>query len=365
MDPEAALREEAQRQAGSVGVAGVLERIGNRVARKRRLRKVQAAALAIGVVSGVAGGLYGLSIVFQSSPNSGSVPGASVATPPGRVSTGPPAALNGRLALVAILDEEGVEEGIFTMASDGMAAEPIRTNSSYYSRWISWSSDGSKMIFPRGFHEGRSEFVIIGADGRVEGEVADVGRLVDAGSARWSPDGRRLVFTTGDGNIHVMSTDNSMPRQVTDSGGPCHDGDPAWSPDGERIAFNHTCIRPGLRSGIYTVDPDGPSQQRLITAFGPDRPTFGLDWSPDGSKMAFGGSGGAIYTMNADGTQLMKATHGELDAYPAWSPDGMYLAFLRERDGHSQIWVMDAGGGEPWELAGAAHLFVVAFDWIP
>jgi TolB protein len=158
---------------------------------------------------------------------------------------------------------------------------------------------------------------------------------------------------------------DSAIRQVSDSGTACHDGDPTWSPEGHQIAFNRNCVRPGFQSGVYTVNPDGSMQPRLITSLEADRPTFGIDWSPDGSRVAFGRSGGAIYTMNADGTDLMGLTRGELDSSPTWSPDGEYIAFLREWDGQSSIWLIQADGEAPWQLAGSAHLSVAAFDWGP
>ena len=45
---------------------------------------------------------------------------------------------------------------------------------------------------------------------------------------------------------------------------------------------------------------------------------------------------------------------------PAFSPDGRYLGFLRER----QVWALPLGGGEPWRLTGLPE-GVEQFDWAP
>src|SRR5271169_3034559 len=44
---------------------------------------------------------------------------------------------------------------------------------------------------------------------------------------------------------------------------------------------------------------------------------------------------------------------GSCSSHPRWSPDGKYLAFLRERgecDGGKPVWIMHREGGEPERL---------------
>ncbi len=56
--------------------------------------------------------------------------------------------------------------------------------------------------------------------------------------------------------------------------------------------------------------------------------------------------------MNADGSDQVNLTHdpAALDALPAWSPDGSRLAFVSERDGNREIYVMSADGSSPMRL---------------
>ena len=47
--------------------------------------------------------------------------------------------------------------------------------------------------------------------------------------------------------------------------------------------------------------------------------------------------------MNADGSGVTQLTdHRAVDWNPAWSPDGAQIAFVSERDGNREIYVMNA-----------------------
>ena len=58
-----------------------------------------------------------------------------------------------------------------------------------------------------------------------------------------------------------------------------------------------------------------------------------------------------IYLMNVDGTGEQRLTHDPAyDAWPAWSPDGQHIAFVSDRSGNPDIWVMDADGTNQHQL---------------
>ncbi len=79
--------------------------------------------------------------------------------------------------------------------------------------------------------------------------------------------------------------------------------------------------------------------------------------SPDGSRLAFVVASidkeqneyrHRIYLMEATpGASAIPFTSGpKSDRHPRWSPDGSQLAFISDRSGKPQIWVMSAWGGE-------------------
>jgi TolB protein len=55
--------------------------------------------------------------------------------------------------------------------------------------------------------------------------------------------------------------------------------------------------------------------------------------------------------MDADGANVTRLTNSPArDHSPAWSPDGRQIAFVSERDGNPEIYVMNADGTEVTRL---------------
>ena len=108
---------------------------------------------------------------------------------------------------------------------------------------------------------------------------------------------------------------------------------------GDTIAFNSM-------GNIYTIDTDGTNLIKLTRGYNPS-------WSPDGTKIVFSfglgrfrGDVTDIYIMDANGanrTNLTKGRHKQ-NSLPAWSPDGTKIAFTSYRDHNGEIYVMNAGG---------------------
>jgi TolB protein len=100
-------------------------------------------------------------------------------------------------------------------------------------------------------------------------------------------------------------------------------------------------------SEIYVTNADGAGLRNLTN--GPGNETFPA-WSPNGRKVAFlrgrGSRGGAdVYVMNADGTgRRMLVPNAAHDLSPAWSSDGRRTAFVGDPSGKSDIHFANADG---------------------
>ena len=121
----------------------------------------------------------------------------------------------------------------------------------------------------------------------------------------------------------------------------------AGAPKTAQIVFT-AYGRDGNQADIYTMDINS-GRQRNLTKHAIANEVYPA-WSPDGRKIAFvsdrdGNSN--IYVMDADGKNVQRLTNHPLkDNKPVWSPDGKRIAFNSVRDGGDfyQIYVMDADG---------------------
>lgn len=182
--------------------------------------------------------------------------------------------------------------------------------------------------------------------------------LPQAQEPAFSPDGRRVAFAsrTGAGSttseIFVINLDGSGIRQLTTNA--FVDDKPSWSPDGQTLAFRST--RPDVQNNqtfqntdIYLIDADGTNERRLTTNAGLDRqPAFAPDGRVVFSQEVSGAGPGIlrISRIRTDGTGLEVLSDGPSDIRPAVSPDGSRIAFVSNRDGDQELYVMDSAGND-------------------
>jgi hypothetical protein len=146
-----------------------------------------------------------------------------------------------------------------------------------------------------------------------------------------------------------MDTDGSNQRLVVHL--PGDQLYPSYSPDMSKIGFT-TPVGPGDRA-IFTIDADGSN---LTTVFDvPGAYDSAPAWSPDGRQIAFESNQDGdmeVYVMNADGTNGRQLTDNTIhDEGPAWSPDGKRMAFTSGPDDlNGDIWVMNADGSDKLRL---------------
>jgi dipeptidyl aminopeptidase/acylaminoacyl peptidase len=166
---------------------------------------------------------------------------------------------------------------------------------------------------------------------------------------RWSPDGTRLAFLAKRGEskaaqLYVIPVEGGEAVRLTDLKEDV--SDPAWSPDGKRIAFGSR-----LQDEAYEEEDERKRRPRRIT-----RLVYKLDnvgFTVDRRQQ--------IFVVAADGSsEPEQLTSGEWEnSEPAWSPDGMRIAFVSGRSEdwdinlESDIFVVPAEGGEPERLTSA------------
>jgi tricorn protease len=191
----------------------------------------------------------------------------------------------------------------------------------------------------------------------------------------WAPDGSKMLFLSdrdGQEDVYLLQADDPEHPKFVDA----HkfkvtrltntreaEAGLSFAPDGKHVAF--------LRSGrLWTMKPDGADAKAVV----PDVHVFDYEWSPDGKWLAYARRDGSfaseLYIAPAGGptpenparnVTRYATSNGDV----TWSADGRKLAFLSERRGPANLFVLPlqkpAAPGVAEKPAGPGA--AVDFDW--
>jgi Tol biopolymer transport system component len=218
-------------------------------------------------------------------------------------------------------------------------------------RWIAYHSHRSKVPVPEYESSGSADDIFLRrADDLHAPEIRLTAFGWETGSAYWSPDGRKLLFSSwvkggepGISKLWVLTLDVATGAVLNTTLLPLSPEIrsaqwAAWSPDGRAIAIEDN--RGGDDRRLWIVDADGTHPQRLLdyrgTTYG------GLDWLPTGKTIVYSGLAGRtmqLFTVSvsAGGTpQQISHDDGNL-LHPRVSPNGTWIACTRSVQSQ-QIW---------------------------
>src|SRR5215207_2772160 len=218
-------------------------------------------------------------------------------------------------------------------------------------RWVAYQVSVPDVAANRN----RTQLFVVAAAGGEPKQLTS--GAASATTPRWSPDGRRLAFTTG-GQVWTAGPDGSDRRQVTNiSTGAA---DPVWSPDGKWVAFASD-VYPDCADDACNKRRDEEAEKNPVKPHVATRlfVRHWVDWK--GAKRTH------VLVAPAEGGAARDLTPGDWDAPPfplggptdyAFSPDSRELAYARNTDPleatstNSDIFVVPVAGGEPRRLTG-------------
>ena len=160
---------------------------------------------------------------------------------------------------------------------------------------------------------------------------------------RFSPDGRRLIYTsyeTGVPRVQVLDLKTRQQSAIIESAGMTFA--PRFSPDGSKVLMSITLEG---NTDIYEVEISTRKARRLTRSVAIDTAP---SYSPDGKWIVFESDRSLkpqIYVMRNGGGEPRRISFGQgRYGTPVWSPSGDYIAFTKQNDGRFHVGVMRADG---------------------
>jgi len=207
-------------------------------------------------------------------------------------------------------------------------------------------SESGTLVFAAGgiFPEPVADLYWIDRSGRAEKWTAFGARPVMA--IQLSPDGRQVAFTTGGLNrsAGVYDIQRRTVTRLTSDGQPW--GAPVWTRDGKRVAFSWSKTGP---TAIWWAAGDGSGKTEQLTKT--ESGQRASSWTSDGKFLALVESGrGTGYDIQvlrmADRQVIPFAATKSNEAFPEFSPDGLWLAYASNESGRNEVYVRSFPDGK-------------------
>lgn len=225
-----------------------------------------------------------------------------------------------------------------------------------------YSPDGTKLAFTSD-HDGFLGLYVKDLGSGQVTQLTDDEEGLPERRPSWSPDGKKLVFDDQNDLWVMDAADGSNRTHLTDTAA-VTEWQAAWSPKGTKIAFQS-------EDDIWVMDANGSNRKNLTRT--PDLEDSFASWSPSGRKIAWGresipnsSATKDVWKMNADGSSKKRLTYfAGFEGDPAWSPNGKKIAFVRDAQGDTDIWKIDASDGSNKTPVTDNDFDESSLDWQP
>jgi WD40 repeat protein len=149
------------------------------------------------------------------------------------------------------------------------------------------------------------------------------------GAVAWSPDGSKFASVSDDSTARVWDARNWEPLYTVRHQPPTYGWWADWSPDGKRLLTTSGNDEQGAKDTTARIW-DSATGKELLVCGGHTKSVCSGDWSPNGQRIATASNDGTVRIWDAStGAELLTLSvpvgYGLL---AWWSPDGQHLAIV-------------------------------------
>lgn len=225
---------------------------------------------------------------------------------------------------IVFISDRGGQRDLWLMPSAGGNATRL-TNDAAVESFPRWAGNGKSIYYLK--TQSAVELQLVPIAGGAARTIRSWEEYA-IGSARISPDGKTVIFSTdrvGNGDVFTIPVAGGEPASFGSS--PHSDNSPRYSPDGSQVAM---ISERGGSPDIWLVPVGGGEARNLTSAPGDEIEPI---WSPDGTRIAFASNrdaGGFDVWMIpvAGGTPTRLTTANVRPSFIQWSPDSKYVYFV-------------------------------------
>ena len=268
-----------------------------------------------------------------------------------------------------MLKEDKNEQRLWMISAHG--GEPIpMTAEGVSSSHPRWSPDGKFLAFLSSRNNGKTQVWLLNRLGGEAAHLTDIPQGVD--DFEWSPDSTRLVLVLRDPKPEDLEAAKDKDKDKP-AAAPKPKTPPPFVID--RLQFKRDTVGylDHRRTHLYVFDTTSKKATQVTSGdFDDSEPA----WSPDGLSLAFTSNRSTpdpdrtynsdiwvVATSNTDkGVHLTQiTTNPGPDRSPAWSPDGKWIAFVSQTDVQAMIYATHHLAIAP-SSGGEARVLTTAFD---